>query len=234
VRTNRLCNNWASTKQTARSFYRLSKAHHPDHNPNDPNAATRFVKISEAYAVLGHSEKRQRYDRDVVGTGHGSSSSRSRTTPRGSYASSGPAGGRPASGLSRRRTHFQGPPPSFYRSGGWGAHRAKRQAAQEEASSTAYASAGGSQTGVGGGTGPGQRPFGHDNDVPHFDREGHFRTHTNQEQRRQRRMSQGYTPTGPESSTLANFIFVSSIISLGVLIPTFFFEKMTRNRKQEK
>lgn len=176
--------------------------------------------------MLGHSEKRQRYDRDVMRSGHESSSSRSRATPRGSYASSGPAGGRPASGLSRRRTHFQGPPPSFYRSGGWGAHGAKRQAAHEESSSTAYASAGGSQTGgTRGGMGPGQRPFGYDNDVPHFDREGHFRTHTNQEQRRQRRMSQGYTPRGPENSTLANFIFVGSIISLGVFIPTLFFRE---------
>jgi hypothetical protein len=82
--------------------------------------------------------------------------------------------------------------------------------------------------------GPGQRPFGHENDVPHFDREGHFRTHTNQEHRRQRRMSGIHIPTEPERSTLANFIFVGSIISLGVFIPTFLYEKMTRNRRDEK
>jgi hypothetical protein len=183
--------------------------------------------------VLGHADKRQRYDRDVMRTSHESHSGRA--TPRGSYASSGPAGGRPASGLSRRRTHFRGPPPSFYRSGVWGAQGAKRQAAQEEASSAAYAGAQGHQQGaMGGGMGPGQQPFGHDNDVPHFDREGHFRTHTNHERRRQRKRSEKYVPAGTESSTLANFIFVGSIISLGILIPSLVFEKMTGKNKQEK
>jgi hypothetical protein len=33
---------------------------------------------------------------------------------------------------------------------------------------------------------------------------------------------------------LANFIFVGSIISLGILIPSLVFEKMTRTNKQEK
>lgn len=157
------------------------------------------------------------------------------TSLRGSYHSSGPAGGRPASGLSRRRTHFKGPPSSFYQSGGWGTHTAKRQAAAEEASSTAYSGTDRSQAGAGSDRmGSGQQPFWHDNDVPHFNREGHFRTHTNQEQRRQRRVSKGYVQKGPESSTLGNFIFVGSIISLGVFIPSFLFEKMAQNRKHEK
>jgi hypothetical protein len=84
--------------------------------------------------------------------------------------------------------------------------------------------------------GPGQQPFGHDNinDVPHFDREGHFRTHKNHERRRQSKRSENYVPAGPESSTLANFIFVGSIISLGILIPSLVFDKMTRKNKHEK
>jgi hypothetical protein len=186
--------------------------------------------------VLSHADKRQRYDRDVMRTSHETSGNRA--TPRGSYASSGPAGGRPASGLSRRRTHFRGPPPSFYRSGGWGTQGPKRQAAQEEASSATYTGSDrhqqGTMGGGMGGMGPGQRPFGHDYDVPHFDREGHFRTHTNHERRRQSKRSEGYVPVGSETSTLSNFIFVGTIVSLGILIPSFLFEKMTRKNRHEK
>jgi hypothetical protein len=185
--------------------------------------------------VLGHADKRQRYDRDIMRSSNEASSGRA--TPRGSYASSGPAGGRPASGLSRRRTHFRGPPPSFYRSGGWGNQGAKRQAAQEEASFAAYTGSDGHKQGAtGGGMGPRQQPFEHGNDVPHFDRERHFRTHTNHERRRQSRRSESYVSVGPESSTLANFIFVGTIVSLGILIPSFLFERTTRKNtsRQEK
>ena len=159
--------------------------------------------------------------------------------PRGSYHSSGPAGGRPASGLSRRRTQFRGPPPSFYRSGGWGEHSAKRQAARD---STGETNAGEQEkgdngaAGMGGGMGPGQQPWGHDrmNDVPHFDREGHFRTHENQDKRRQRRRKDDYVPVVETRGTLANFLFVGSIISLGVFVPSLIFERLTKKPKVEK
>jgi len=214
----------ASPKDIKKSFYSLSKTHHPDHNPNDPEASTRFVKISEAYNVLGTPEKRQRYDRDILRTQQHQGPGSGNVTPRGSYSSSGPAGGRPASGLSRRRTQFHGPPPSFYRSGGWGDQGAKRQAAHENTSSASAA-------GTEGGMGHGQKPFGPSNDVPHFDREGHFRTHTKHENRRRRRVSDDYIPEVPNTGMLANFVFVCSIISLGVFIPSFLFERMTRKAK---
>lgn len=79
-------------------------------NPEDPDAGQRFSEISEAYATLGNDDKRRRYDRDVMprfsraGSRAGSRSARS-----GSYA-----GSRPATGLSKRRGTFRGPPPSFY------------------------------------------------------------------------------------------------------------------------
>ena len=192
------------------------------------------MKISEAYAVLGAPAKRQQYDRDVIGMQQAAS----RHVPKGSYYSSGPAGGRPASGLSRRRTQFRGPPPSFYRSGGWGTQGEKRKAAQDNTAHGAEAqnqgTGSGTAGGVGGGMGPGQRPWDHGNDVPHFDKEGHFRTHDNYDRRRKRRTSQDYTPVGETRGTLANFLFVGGIISLGVFVPSYLFERFTRKAKAEK
>jgi hypothetical protein len=167
--------------------------------------------------VLGTPEKRQHYDRDIMRM-----SSHVRIIPRGSYHS-GPAGGRPASGLSRRRTQFQGPPPSFYRNGGWGNYGAKRQPAHDSAASEAQATSGMPQHGgMTGGMGYGQRPHGRANDVPHFDREGHFRTHTNHERRQQRRRPDSGMPSEPSSSMFTNFMLVSGILSVGLFVPSLF------------
>ena len=119
----------ASSRAIKKQFYTLSKTHHPDHNPNDPTATTRFVAISEAYAILGNPSKRASYDTERT-PAHNHNSTNVTNRPRGSHssASTTPFGSRPASGLSRRRTQFKGPPPSFYRSGGWGAQGEKRKA----------------------------------------------------------------------------------------------------------
>ncbi|KAI9787468.1 MAG: hypothetical protein M1835_002667 [Candelina submexicana] len=209
----------ASAAEVKKKFYSLSKAHHPDHNPNDPEASVRFIKISEAYAVLGSPQKRQKYDRDIQ---HASGQPSSR---RGSHSfTSGPAGGRPASGLSKRRTQFRGPPPSFYRNGGYGSQWTKQQA-HPGASSSATAASGrnsgqhASSAGTHGGW---------DNDVPHFDREGHFRTQEQQDERRRRRMAEGEIPMQGGGSILINFIFVGGIVSLAIFIPTLFERKSTR------
>ncbi|KAL8833689.1 MAG: hypothetical protein Q9170_004134 [Blastenia crenularia] len=195
--------------------------HHPDHNPNDSHAAERFVKISEAYAILGSPSEREKYDRET----QTSSSRRSQNAPRGSHSSSAPYGARPASGLSKRRTHFRGPPPSFYRNGGWGQHGAKRQQSAEAPefaqTSKPFRSAheGASS---GGGFGPAGSPEGLDYDVPHFDREGHIRTQEQQDQRRGRRVGDETVDYGHGGSILFNFIFVSGILAVTVLIPTVF------------
>lgn len=207
-----------------RQFYSLSKAHHPDHNPNDPQASERFVKISEAYAVLSSAEKRSRYDRDDQRSQANASPTHTR---RGSHSSaSTPFGSRPASGLSKRRTQFKGPPPSFYRSGGWGAQSGKRQAQADAAASGST----GEQS-RGGGFGPGQGHNGFDY-IPHFDREGHHRTQEQQDERRRRRQegSLAYVDRG---STILKFFVITAVLMFAFSIPTMFDSRVERRRRRD-
>ncbi|KXS96839.1 hypothetical protein AC578_7399 [Pseudocercospora eumusae] len=187
----------ATPAEIKKSFYKLSKANHPDLHPNDTTKSQRFVKVSEAYATLGSAEKKLQYDRDFL-------SSR----PQAQAPSSSGPGARPASGLSRRKTQFRGPPPSFYRNGGWGEQSEKRR----EASGN-------------GGMGPGGFATGLDDDVPHFDRAGHARTHEslgsmNEGRQAKRRRKQGASflerERGGGASTLFSFFVVGGTL-LGVV-----------------
>ncbi|KAF2480124.1 hypothetical protein BDY17DRAFT_256439 [Neohortaea acidophila] len=230
----------ASPVEVKKQFYKLSKSHHPDLHPNDPTAPQRFVKISEAYATLGSPEKRSRYDRDFHRAHSPPSSSGPR--PSGSYssASTTPFGGRPASGLSRRRTQFRGPPPSFYSSGGWGQHSEKRGSAASQASHTHEAQGEAASNNVGGGMGPGGFTHGWDNDVRHFDQRAHTQTHSNIEQTRhkaRRRREVRSDDTSPESSggsVLFNFLWVSgTLVGLLWVLRTWSVPPKTKARREE-
>src|ERR1043166_5796898 len=50
----------ATTDEIKKAFRRLAKQHHPDRNPNNPQAAERFKEINEAHDVLSDTEKRKR------------------------------------------------------------------------------------------------------------------------------------------------------------------------------
>jgi len=215
-----------------RQFYKLSKTHHPDRNPDDAEAAQRFVKISEAYAVVGRPDKRARYDRDVMRVQPASSGD---GAGRGSYSSSssGPFGSRPAAGLSKRRGTFRGPPPSFYRSGSYGGNTAKRAANAEAAAGNVRraprAESGAGDTGTTGGFSQGQgaqREF--DNDVPHWDREGHFRTQETTSERINRRKRMEIERERMEAeyssamSGLPAFLLISSVVGLAFMVPAYF------------
>ncbi|MHC4912223.1 MAG: molecular chaperone DnaJ [Planctomycetota bacterium] len=52
----------ASPDEIKRSYRRMAMKYHPDKNPNDKKAETKFKECAEAYEVLSNPEKRQRYD----------------------------------------------------------------------------------------------------------------------------------------------------------------------------
>ncbi len=52
----------ASDDDIKRAYRKLARKYHPDVNPGDKAAETKFKEISEAYNVLGEPEKRKKYD----------------------------------------------------------------------------------------------------------------------------------------------------------------------------
>lgn len=52
----------ASKEEITKAYRAGAKKHHPDVNPGDPDAATRFREIQEAYDVLSNTQKKADYD----------------------------------------------------------------------------------------------------------------------------------------------------------------------------
>ncbi|KIW91405.1 uncharacterized protein Z519_08301 [Cladophialophora bantiana CBS 173.52] len=191
----------ATPAELKRQFYVLSKETHPDLNQSDPKASERFAQISESYSVLADPEKRKRYDRDVMRAhhphhrGHGSHGQKSQG---GTYA-----GHRPASGLSKRRSAFKGPPPSFYAHGGPSA-RTQQTAGEGHTAGTFNAGA-------------------YSEGGPAFDARPTFRTQTHEDYRRASRRAAELAAAQAaveEDNFWARFIVVSGIIVLGVSVGT--------------
>ncbi len=55
-------NRSASQDEIKKAYRKLARKYHPDVNPDDPNAETRFKEINEAHEVLSDPDKRQKYD----------------------------------------------------------------------------------------------------------------------------------------------------------------------------
>jgi molecular chaperone DnaJ len=53
----------ATDQELKASYRKLAMQHHPDRNPNNPEAEEKFKACSEAYQVLSDPEKRAAYDR---------------------------------------------------------------------------------------------------------------------------------------------------------------------------
>ena len=56
----------ASQEDIKRAYRRLAKELHPDLNPDKPDVAERFKKVTAAYDILSDPEKRGRYDRGEI------------------------------------------------------------------------------------------------------------------------------------------------------------------------
>src|SRR5258708_3341728 len=52
----------ATEKEIKQAFRKMARKHHPDVNPGDKSAESRFKEINEAYEVLGDPAKRKKYD----------------------------------------------------------------------------------------------------------------------------------------------------------------------------
>ncbi|HEX9659360.1 MAG TPA: DnaJ domain-containing protein, partial [Rhodothermales bacterium] len=53
----------ASGEEVKKAYRKLAMQYHPDRNPGDSEAETRFKEAAEAYEVLSDPDKRQRFDR---------------------------------------------------------------------------------------------------------------------------------------------------------------------------
>jgi DnaJ-class molecular chaperone len=60
----------ATPEELKRAYRKLAKENHPDRNPGNAQAETRFKEVQHAYSILGDKEKRAQYDQfGEVGAG---------------------------------------------------------------------------------------------------------------------------------------------------------------------
>ena len=52
----------AGKDEIKKAYRKLSMKYHPDKNPNNDEAANKFMEINEAHAILSDPNKRQQYD----------------------------------------------------------------------------------------------------------------------------------------------------------------------------
>src|SRR5687767_956180 len=84
----------ATAAEIKKAYRKLAQRFHPDANPGNVDAESRFKEVSSAYDVLGDQEKRTQYDqvREMASSGFGGASGGG--FPGGGFPGGFPGGGR--------------------------------------------------------------------------------------------------------------------------------------------
>ena len=83
----------ASDKEIKQAYRRLARKYHPDVNPGDKSAESRFKEINAAYEVLSDKEKRQKYDKYGDKWQYADQFEQAGQSPGGQYWDFSPGGG---------------------------------------------------------------------------------------------------------------------------------------------
>ena len=93
----------ASDADVKKAYRSLAKQLHPDRNKDNPKAAERFAKVTQAYDILSDKDRRAKYDRGEIdedgnprmpfGAGFGGGGTRSSTGRTGGFEGGGFGGG---------------------------------------------------------------------------------------------------------------------------------------------
>ena len=59
----------ASSSEIKAAFRKKAKSHHPDRNPGNPKAVSRFRDVNIAYEILGNECKRRLFDTGQIDSG---------------------------------------------------------------------------------------------------------------------------------------------------------------------
>ena len=54
--------NSATDDEIKKAYKKAALKHHPDRNPNNPDATSKFQEVGKAFSTLGDPDKRKRYD----------------------------------------------------------------------------------------------------------------------------------------------------------------------------
>lgn len=88
----------ASPEEVKRKYRELARRHHPDLNPNKPDAHALFLRINQAHETLSDPNLRAAYDLDLRKQSRRDAESRSRDTGRPTSSASRPGAGARTSG----------------------------------------------------------------------------------------------------------------------------------------
>lgn len=89
----------ASEKDIKNAYRKLARKHHPDLNPNDPEANKKFQQVNEANEVLSDPEKRKKYDQYGENWQHAEAYEQAKQQQQAGRTYSGYSGGGPGGGF---------------------------------------------------------------------------------------------------------------------------------------